>query len=227
MRLHFSLSSSTSLVPFSHYHALTGRLHRWLGNNELHDGLSLYSLSGLQGGGARDGGLVFPRGATFFLSAPDTPEGTQLIGAVAGAALQDPEVCYGMEVVQIHSESTPEFGSRRVFRANSPIFIRGEKVGDKDPHILFSEPELASELMTKTLRHKLDKAGLGHLSESVKVEFDLDYKSPKIKLIHVKENFYKKASVCPVLVEGEPEAVRFAWNCGIGNLTGSGFGSLV
>jgi CRISPR/Cas system endoribonuclease Cas6 (RAMP superfamily) len=29
-----------------------------------------------------------------------------------------------------------------------------------------------------------------------------------------------------VVVEGTPEAVRFAWTVGVGELTGSGFGAL-
>jgi CRISPR/Cas system endoribonuclease Cas6 (RAMP superfamily) len=35
-----------------------------------------------------------------------------------------------------------------------------------------------------------------------------------------------KGSICPVVVEGTPEAVQFAWTVGAGELTGSGFGAL-
>jgi CRISPR-associated endoribonuclease Cas6 len=192
----------------------------------LHDGLSLYSLGWFQGGGARNGALHFPHGATWFISAPDTSDGNRLLETIAASALRSPQVCNGMEVVEIYSQSTPEFGSPCIFKANSPIFIRGEKEGDKEPHILYDDPR-ADELMTRTLRHKLDKAGLGHLSETVNVCFDRTYKTPKVKLIQVKDSFHKRANVCPVIVEGDEEAVRFAWNCGVGNLTGSGFGSLV
>lgn len=226
MRLHFSLSANTQPVPFNYPHFLVGAFHRWHGQNDLHDTLSLYSLGWLQGGGARIGALHFPRGATWFISAPDTKEGTALLETIAGAALQSPQVCCGMQVTAIYSESTPEFGPRRVFKANSPIFIRGDKVDGKDPHILYSDPR-ADEYLTRTLRHKLDKAGLSHLSETAKVSFDRTYKTPKTRLIHIKEDFYKKANVCPVVVEGEPGAVQFAWNVGAGNLSGSGFGSLI
>ena len=226
MRLHFSLSPNREPVPFNYPHFLTGAFHRWHGRNDLHDNLSLYSLGWLQGGGARGGALHFPRGATWFISAPDTGEGAQLLEAVAGAALQSPQVCSGMEIIEITSESTPEFGSRRVFKANSPIFIRGDKEEGNDPHILFDDPR-AGDYLTRTLRHKLDAAGLSHLSETARVSFDRSYRTPKTRLIHIKDNFYKRASVCPVIVEGQPEAVRFAWCVGAGNLTGSGFGSLV
>ena len=227
MRLHFTLSPNRQPVPFNYPHFLTGAFHRWHGQSDLHDSLSLYSLGWLQGGGARGGALHFPRGASWFLSAPDTEAGTQLLERVAGAALESPQVCSGMEVTEIYSESTPEFGSTRVFKANSPIFIRGDKAEEnKDPHILFDDPR-ASDYLTRTLRHKLDKAGLSQVSETVKVSFDRTYKTPKTRLIHIKDDFYKRANVCPVIVEGEPEAVRFAWCVGAGNLTGSGFGSLI
>lgn len=236
MRLHFLLSPASQPVDFNYNHFLAGAVHRWLGpGNRYHDGLSLYSVGNLQGGHAQNGVLNFRHGARWHISAPDTNEGAGFLQQIANAALENPAVCCGMEVVEIASQNTPEFGSKRVFRAESPIFIRGDKSGDLDPHILFDDPK-AGDYLTQTLRHKLDKAGLNHLSESVKVYFDLSYPSPKTRLIRIKEgfdkagnrkDFCKRASVCPVIVEGEPEAVRFAFNVGAGNLTGMGFGSLI
>ena len=227
MRLHFSLSPSRQPVDFNYNALLTRTLHRWLGNNNpYHDALSLYSVGSLQGGSARGGALHFPRGASWHISAPDTPQGQELLQKIAEAALHSPDVACGMEIVEIASQNTPQFGPKRVFRADSPIFIRGDETDGKDPHILFDHPR-ASDYLTRTLRHKLDKAGLGHLSETARVSFDRTYKTPKTRLIHIKDDFYKRASVCPIIVEGEPEAVQFAWNTGAGNLTGSGFGSLV
>ena len=233
MRLHFSLSPNTEPVPFNYFHFLVGAFHRTMGENDLHDALSLYSLGGLQGGGARGAALNFPRGASWFVSAPDTDAGHALLSRLAQAALREPRVCCGMEVVQIEAQPTPEFGPRRVFRANTPIFIRGDKEDDKDPHILYDDPR-ATELLTRTLRHKLDKAGLSQFSADIR--FDSSYRSPKTHLIFIKEgfdkegnrkDFRKRANVCPVIVTGDAEAVKFVWNTGAGNLTGSCFGSLI
>jgi CRISPR/Cas system endoribonuclease Cas6 (RAMP superfamily) len=58
MRLHLSLTPNTEPVPFNYQHQLTGALHKWLGENELHDKISLYSFSWLRGRAERvDGGL--------------------------------------------------------------------------------------------------------------------------------------------------------------------------
>lgn len=47
MRLHLRLSPNTTPVSFDHLHQLTGALHKWLGENEVHDELSLYSFGWL------------------------------------------------------------------------------------------------------------------------------------------------------------------------------------
>ena len=54
MRLNLNLSPNTKPLPFDHLHMLTGALHHWLGWNEAHDDLSLYSFGWLQGGKVRD-----------------------------------------------------------------------------------------------------------------------------------------------------------------------------
>ncbi len=226
MRLHFLLSPNTEPVPFNYFHFLVGAFHRCMGHNNLHDSLSLYSLGGLQGGGARGGALDFSRGASWFVSAPDTDAGNELLLALAQATPEGTPVCCGMNIVERQAEPTPEFGPRRVFRANTPIFVRGDKEGDLDPHILYDDPR-ADELLTRTLRHKLDKAGLGEHAQNARIGFDRTFRHPKTRLIHIKDDFYKRANVCPVVVEGGEAVTRFVYNTGAGNLTGNCFGSLV
>lgn len=41
MRLHLTLSPNTQVVPFNYQHQLTGAVHKWLGDNDLHDKISL------------------------------------------------------------------------------------------------------------------------------------------------------------------------------------------
>ena len=202
------------------------RFNRWLGQNELHDGLSLYSLGWLQGGHKRGDGLNFPRGASWFISAPDTAAGDDLLSRIADAALKEPAVCCGMEVAEIQAQATPEFGERRVFRADSPIFLRGPRTPDGlDPHVIFSDAT-ADEILTHVLHRKLEAAGLAEHTATATLKFDRSFAHPKTRLIQVQES-RKRASVCPVIAEGSPEAVRFVYNTGAGHLTGSAFGSLV
>lgn len=61
---------------------------------------------------------------------------------------------------------------------------------------------------------------------SLKIEFDLSYPNKKEKLVTI-HNISNKCSMCPLIIHGTPLAKAFAWNCGIGSLTGSGCGSII
>ena len=58
------------------------------------------------------------------------------------------------------------------------------------------------------------------------MRFDENYSNPKIKGTFYKKH-KKKGSICPVIIEVSPESIAFAWNVGIGNNTGMGFGALI
>lgn len=224
MRLHFQLTPNTQTVPFDYQHFLTGYFHKLLGDNDLHDGLSLYSLGWLSGGVTKQngkplGGLNFPGGARWFVSAHDG----ELLQKLVDGAMRAPEVCCGMSVQEIRIQQTPDFGSRFCFKAASPILARSKEIAGRVTHYTCKDAE-ADGVLTQTLRHKLDAAGLD--SANATVRFDRSYRNPKIKLVTIK-GISHKCSVCPVIVEGSPEAVAFAWNVGAGHLTGNGFGSLL
>lgn len=220
MRLHFTLSPNQQPVPFAYQHYLTGAFHKWLGANDLHDRLSLYSLSWLDGSRMRRGALDFPGGARFFISLYDESLAEQIVNT----ALRDPEVCCGMRVIRIEQQATPRFGERYTFKVGSPVLAKSREVDGKVRHYIYSDPE-ADSALTATLRHKLDSAGLGAPHNAVTVSFDRTYRTPKTKLVTIKD-IANRASICPVTIEGTPEAVSFAWNVGVGHGTGSGFGAL-
>jgi CRISPR-associated endoribonuclease Cas6 len=208
-------------VPFAYQHFLTSAFHKWLGANELHDGLSLYSLSWLDGSRMRAGNLEFPDGARFFISFHDDA----LAEKIVNHALADPQVCCGMSVTRIEQQATPRFGSRYTFKVGSPVLAKSKEINGKVKHYTYSDPE-ADATLTATLRHKLDRAGLTAPHNQATVSFDKTYRNPKTKLVTIKD-IHNRASVCPVTIEGTPEAVAFAWNVGVGHGTGSGFGSLL
>lgn len=229
MRLYFALSPNAEAVPFDYQHKLTGVFHKWLEDNALHDKISLYSLSWLGGGRAVGGHLDFPRGAQWFVSFFEEQYAEQLVRG----ALRDPSMFCGMRVESIRQQSTPDFGTQHRFKAASPIFVKGKTPADgtHPHHYLWHEPE-ADEIMTATLIHKMDEANREAETEifdatdkQIKIRFDRDYPSPKIKLVRIKHTNLK-ASVCPVIIEGTNKALKFSWNVGAGNGTGSCFGSL-
>lgn len=221
MRLHFDLSPNQEPVPFDYQHFLIGVFNKWLGNNEQHDEISLYSLSWLYQGFARNGALEFPKGARWFISVYDE----SLIPKMTDSILAQPDVCCGMRVIKTVQQKTPDFDDTYTFKVGSPVLAKSKMIEGKVKHYIFSDAE-ANEILTATLRHKMDIAGLSPANKKVNVRFDSKYKYPRTKLVRIKD-IGNRASICPVIVEGIPEAVAFAWNVGVGHGTGSGFGSLL
>jgi len=221
MRLHFTLSPNQEPMPFAYQHFLTGVFNKWLGHNPQHDEISLYSLSWLAGGFMKNGALDFLRGARWFISFHDDA----LADIISDRAIANPEVCCGMRVTRIVQQLTPKFGHKYTFKVGSPVLAKSKEIDGKVKHYIYSDPE-ADATLTVTLRHKLNRAGLGAPHNQATVSFDKTYLNPKTKLVTIKD-IHNRASVCPVTIEGTPEAVAFAWNVGTGNGTGSGFGCLL
>lgn len=221
MRIYLHLTPNTEPVPFNYQAALVGAFHRWLGENELHDDISLYSLSWLEGGKMRPDkkGLEFSGGATFFISSPLQSLHQQ---AVAGI-FKDENIRWGMKVAEVRLNPTPHFGTQHRFFVQSPIFIKRDRPEEKHQQFYFYDDFESDQFMTEILQKKL--ARLNHTTD-VDVAFDRSF--PRA---HTKMTTYKgidiKGSICPVIVKGDPIAVSFAWDVGIGNSTGIGFGALI
>lgn len=217
MRIHLSLTNSKSIVPFNHIPMLVGTIHKWFGQNDWHDQTSLYSFSWLKGGERRSEGLNFPKGAEWFISAFNN----NLIKKLIQGIQDDPTINHGLIVKSVTIQDDPLFNENQSFTLASPVLIK-RKEGDRVKHFIFSE-DRADELMTETLITKLNKAGLK--SGGVQISFDRKYPFPKTKLVNY-NGIENKASICPVTIKGTPEQIAFAWNVGIGNSTGIGFGAL-
>lgn len=217
MRILIKTSPSVGLIPFDYQKSLVGSFHKWLGENRLHDEISLYSLSWLQGATATKDGLEFRRGGEWSISAHDP----RLLKSLIKGIQSDPAISYGMEVDSITIMDAPEFRELEKFHLNSPVFVKRKESGRKR-YYLHNDKE-TDLLMTQTMMAKLKKAGLNH--EGIKIAFDKTYHNPKTKKISF-GGIDCRASFCPVIIEGSPEQIEFAWNVGVGNSTGIGFGSL-
>lgn len=225
MRLNLTLSPNTDPVPFNHLHRLTGALHKWLGlDNALHEGPSLYSVGWLKGGHAEDGTLTFPEGARWRLSFYHAEAAKQVLDGL----LQDPSVFAGMRVVEAQQQTTPAFSGGYRFAVDAPVLARRRRDDGSREYLLYDD-ERADEALTGTLRGKMQAAGLDVDRSVVTVRFDRGYDGAHTKLATIEKGGHAikhKGSVCPVIVEGPPEVVRFSWNVGVGELTGSGFGAV-
>ncbi len=220
MRLHLALSPNTSPVPFDHLHQLTGALHKWLGKNEVHDGLSLYSFGWLSGGKRGGSGLQFPGGSEWCVSflSDEAADNVRL------GIRNDPVVMAGMRVFEIREQITPFFGPAARFYVDGAVLTRRNRDDGGRDHLTFEDPA-ADDTLTRTLRRKLANAGLDGDQTAASVRFDRSFEKARTKLVTIKGIEYR-TSECPVVVEGTPEAVQTTWLIGVGELTGMGLGAL-
>jgi len=197
---------------------MIGVLHKWLGANELHDLISLYSFSWLMNGKMRNSGFSFEKGARWFISFYDDKYVKEIIKTI----LNDPEMFSGLVVTDINIQETANLEGVDHFRLASPIFIK-RKVGNNIKFYTFDDVE-ANNLLVETVKHKMELAGLP-ADETLKLSFDLAYLNRKIKKVKI-HNIDNKCSMCPVIIEGKESTKNFIWSVGLGNSTGSGFGAI-
>jgi len=220
MRIHIRLSKNRETVPFNYQEKQVSQLHTWIGrDNDLHGKLSLYSFSWLKKGDLiPKRGWNFPYGTEYFISShqPD------IIKKIIERIQQDNYFGYGMEVNSLSLQQDPYFEEKQRFLVGSPVFIKRKEA--ERFQFYFPGEERSDSFLTETLQTKLVEAGLP--PEGVKVEFDKNYKNPTQNGVSYK-GIFNKGSICPVIVSGSSEQVAFAWNVGVGNSTGIGFGALI
>jgi CRISPR-associated endoribonuclease Cas6 len=218
MRIHIRTTPNKALIPFNYQHKLVGVLHKWLGINELHGKPALHSFSWLLNAEVGKSGLDYPNGAELFISFHDDAHLRQVVKSI----MSDGGMCYGMEVTEVMIEENPDLTDKTRFRCASPVFIRRFD-DERDIHYTFENSE-CGKFMEETLLHKMELAGF-EKDGSLKINFDHSATKAKIKIIDYK-GIKNKVNLCPVIMEGKPETKVFAWNVGLGNSTGIGFGAI-
>lgn len=217
MRIHLKITASQKILPYDHQALLTGTIHKWMGWNNEHGKVSLYSFSQLEGGKSTSDGLQFSDKTCLFFSSfnPD------LIKKIIEGIRSDPTMFCGLIVSEIVIQDDPDLSDRELFFPASPIFIKRRSVDGED-HILYTDSR-AGDYLKETLLTRLTKAGL--TDESLIVRFESNYPKAGTKKITYNE-VQNRASWCPVIIQGKAETKLFAWNVGLGNSTGIGFGAI-
>ena len=112
MRIYLRTTPNDVIVPFDYQQKIVGTIHKWLGNNEIHDKISLYSFSWLLGGNMIvDKGYNFSKGATLFISFYENKYLKVLIDTI----LSDPKMFCGLSVKEVTFEREPAFTEEPAF----------------------------------------------------------------------------------------------------------------
>lgn len=220
MKFRVHLSENKEPVPYGYPHILCGIFHHWLGPNELHSMLSLYSLGWLQGKSVSNNGLHFPEGAVWDIGIHNDLIAERL---VKGLLLKEFNF-YGMRITRVSRLDFPATDeTKHRFLAGSPIMLRKVEDDGSRTHVTFASPD-SEIILNRIIRKKAEEADFKEGKE-LKIRFDSGFTNPKTKLVTIK-GIKNKASVCPVIADGPPRALEFLWTVGAGELTGVGFGSL-
>lgn len=216
--VHFApANDGRCVLPFEYHEHFLRLLHKFLGrNNEQHDTLSLYSWF-LCGTRLVDVGFDISQGCSWVFSSWDDA----MAQRVATEAMGYNEPFLGLRVASVVEEVELPAQHQRRFLLGSAALVKFHE-NESTKHLRFDD-ERASATMTKTLQTKMAKVGM---SGDIEVRFDTMYRNAKTKMITI-HNVNNRCNLCPVIITGEPEAVRFAWAVGIGNSTGSGFGGVI
>lgn len=218
MRLYLKLSKNTNTIPFNYQELLTGTIHKWIGeNNEEHGKSGQYCFSWLQNTVTNKNGIELRQNAYFFISSGNT----ELIKKIIKGILDDPTMFNGVSVKDVQIKNTPEFGTSEKFLMASPVLLK-EKQDERIRHITLNDNDFEKAL-TNNLKRKLDKVGIG--SKGLTVNLDPETNFRQTKLITYK-GIKNRTSLAPIIINGNPEQIAFAWEVGLGNSTGIGFGAL-
>ncbi len=218
MRLYLKLSKNTKTIPFNYQELLTGTIHKWIGeNNEEHGKPGRYSFSWLQNTVTNKSGIEIRQNSYFFISSGNV----ELIKKITKGIIGDPTMFNGVSVKDIQIKNTPEFGTSERFLMASPVLLK-EKQGERTRHITLNDNDF-EEALTNNLKRKLDKVGVG--SKGVIVSLDPETNFRQTKLVTYK-GIKNRTSLAPIIINGNPEQIAFAWEVGLGNSTGIGFGAL-
>lgn len=217
MRIHIKIKVGNQLIPFEHQPLMVGVIHKWLGMNNEHGKLSLHCFSRLEGGKAQDGALKFKNETTFFFSSHKV----DFIKRIITGIQNDPLMFHGLEVSEIILQEDPDLSNREIFQVASPILIK-RRNGERIDHILFNDPR-ANDCLKETLQSKMRLVGIK--DDTLSIWFDNNYKNAKTTMINY-NGIKNRSSWCPVIIKGKPETKLFAWNVGLGNSTGIGFGAI-
>ena len=120
MRVHLKINSANQTIPFDHQPLLVGTFHKWMGTNNEHGEVSLYSFSRLEGGKSTKNGLKFGTEAQLFFSTYDM----ELIKKIVWGIQLDNTMFHGMTVQEVTLEQDPDLSHRERFFVASPIFIK-------------------------------------------------------------------------------------------------------
>lgn len=239
MRLKILLKSKNNRlkIPFNYNHILSAIIYNKIADLEfsqkLHSSISykyftfsqihIHNFKITKQGFLSQNGII-----DFLISSPDD----YLIKSLVEGFLEDLTVNFIGEdlfVQKVELLPVPEFKEKITVETLSPIIVRtkkevnGElKIWDLAPGDKFFE-NLESNLINKYLKYN----ELDETDKKVKIYSEMrNVKSKRISIEKGDEKTYHRAYMMDLILEGDEELLKFAYDAGLGEKSGLGFGMI-
>lgn len=218
MRIYLKLSKNEKIIPFDYQELLTGVIHKWIGeNNEVHGNSGHFSFSWIQNTIASKKGINLKGDAYFFIGTYEE----SLLKKILKGIIEDPNMFHGVKVSDVQIKNIPNFSVNEKFLMASPILLK-TKEENKINHVTLEDANF-EEVLTESFKNKLKKANLNPEGVSIRLNPQTNFRQTKLVTYKGIKN---KTSLAPIIIEGTPEQIAYAWCVGLGNSTGIGFGAL-
>ena len=221
MRLKINFTKNTKSVPVNNQHIVNSFVHRCLGkDNKYHDSKSDYCVSYLLGGKLNeDKTLSFPNNPYIIISSNNDKFINDLLVGVSSNV----EMGFGMELENIEYISEDFYNGYNIFRTLTPILLKEFIDYENYEFITVNDSDFEKKLQTNTINKlKSINSDLDLSNFRIKVN---KHKRNKTKLITLK-GVKNIASHCDIIVYSNKEIAEILHNTGLGNSTGSGFGTI-
>ena len=223
MRVKIKFKGVNDNVPFSTQAAVNSYIHECIGrNNAFHDRASDYSVTSLQGGGVNEkrNGLHFNDDAYIIVSS----QNAEFIGKLLMGVMTHRQFDYGMSLLDVEHISEEMHEGWNHFTTITPILLKKGRTQSGPEHYWNVNEEGYAEQLKQHLVNKLTK-----------IDPSLDLKRlellvpnrpfNKVKRVMVK-NVPNFASNCWVSIKCSKKVATMIYHLGLGQSTGSGFGTI-
>lgn len=228
MRTIIRFSENKELVPIVNQAIINGYIHKCLGrDNEFHNSKNDYCISHLYGGKLNEDKktLSFNDGGYICVSSNNQ----SFLGSIISGILKNPELGWGMNfkrfdfIKEDFIGSGTKYKSWHHFATLSPFIIKD--YADKKTYTFVTLNDV--DFTIKVREHLMKK--LSEIYDDIDLtDFDIKIEnrpSNKVKKIMVK-NVINKANQCQISIFCKADVAEKIYNLGIGQSTGSGFGTI-
>lgn len=221
MRIKVNLSPTNKELPINNQHIVNSFIHRVLGkDNEYHDTRSYYSVSSLQGGRWIEGTdkISFDKGGYITITSLDQDFMEKILSALYTTQFHGDISVKGMDFID-----EVFYHGWNHFATLSPFMIKKITGRNKYKFITLDDDNFEDEVKAHLL-NKLPKVNpsLDFSEFDVKIE---RHPKNKVKRVMVK-NVINRANHCHVSIQCKREVAELIYNLGLGQSTGSGFGTV-